>query len=355
MERYLLNSITSQVFSTHSLPEKERFDYWMDLVCRTLLKLDCEYREPQPFFGELRHSRFAGIELVEMRAHPHAFLRTREHLSKLDQDAMVMSIPLTATSDKSVNSRYLPSVKGDISFYDGSTEQKLYVQSDIHAIVIQVPKVLFDGHLSEVSSFDATVVPTATPLGRLVSDFFLQVIHAMPQYGIDEKIAARDMFLSMLSISLTTKNENTLELSDIKKGVLAQVKSYIREHCHMQNLVPAQVAIRFHMSVRYLYKLFEDEPYSLAQYTQRCRLERSITLLINRPTMQLAQVAYRSGFADPSHYSRAFKRAFLISPKEYRGVHLGSGGSETYLDSPARERARLSNAQAGIGIVRKFT
>lgn len=324
MERYLLSSATSKVFTTDTFPEHERFDFWMDVVCRTLLKLDFEYREPKPFFGELRHARFAGIELVEMRARPHVFFRTRRHLSQLDQDAMVMSIPLTATSNKRVNSRCLPSVKGDISFYDGSREQELNVQSEIHAMVIQVPKVLFDDHLRDVSSFDATIVPTATPLGRLVSDFFLQAIHAMPQYAKDEKIAARDMFLSMLSISLTTKYKNTLELSDVKQGVLTQVKSYVREYCHTQHLTPAQIALRFHMSIRYLYKLFEGEPYTLAQYTLRCRLERSTALLINWPTMQVAQVAYQSGFADPSHYSRAFKKAFHMSPREYRCLHIGA-------------------------------
>lgn len=328
MERYLLSSTASHVFSTDSFPEKEKFSFWMDVVCRTILKLDCEYREKEPFFGELRHSGFAGIEVVEMRARPHVFIRTREHLSRLDQDAMVMSIPLTARSEKSCNSRCLPSIKGDISLYDGSREQELYVQSDIHAMVVQVPKVLFGDHLSEVSTFDATVVPSSSPLGRLVSDFFLQVIHAMPRYGKDEKIAARDMFLSMLSISLTTKYKNTLEFSDVKQGVLVQVKSYIREHCHTQDVTPGRIAFRFHMSIRYLYKLFEGEPYTLAQYTQRCRLERSTALLINWPTMQVAQVAYKSGFADPSHYSRAFKKAFHMCPREYRCVHLGVGGIE---------------------------
>lgn len=323
MDPYLLSPKASHVFSTDLLPEKDRFDYWMDVVCRTLLNLDCEYREDQPFFGELRHSGFAGIEVVEMRARPHVFMRTKAHLSRLDQDAMVMSIPLTATSEKSVNNLCLPSVKGDISLYDGTREQELYVQSDIHALVIQVPKVLFGDHLSDVSMYDATIVPTATPLGRLVSDFFLQLIHTMPQCGVEDRIAARDMFLSMLSISLSAKNIATLELADVKKGVLAQIQNYIRAHCHNQQLLPAQIAHRFHMSVRYLYKLFDDECYTVGQFIQHCRLERSAYLLVTWPTLHVAQVAYRSGFSDPSHYSRTFKKAYGMGPKEYRCVHFG--------------------------------
>lgn len=300
----------------------------MDVVCRILLKLDCEYRENQPFCGELRHSGFAGIEVVEMRARPHLFKRTKEHLSRLDQDAMVLSIPLTATSEKRVNSRGLPSVKGDISFYDGSKEQELHVQSDIHALVIQVPKVLFADHLDDVSRYDAKVVPTATPLGRLVSDFFLQLIHTMPQCSGDDRVAARDMFLSMLSISLSVGKATTLELHDVKKGVLAQVKEYIRAHCHTRQLMPAQIANRFHMSVRYLYKLFEDESYTLGQFVLYCKLERSANLLVTAPVLPVAQVAFRCGFNDSSHFSRVFRKAYNISPKDYRCLHRGDAAAE---------------------------
>jgi len=53
------------------------------------------------------------------------------------------------------------------------------------------------------------------------------------------------------------------------------------------------------------------------EYLQRCRVERAAALL-RRPRTSLTEVALRSGFADQSHMTHAFRRAFAITPAAYR-------------------------------------
>lgn len=53
------------------------------------------------------------------------------------------------------------------------------------------------------------------------------------------------------------------------------------------------------------------------EYLRRCRLDRAARLLVHGD-LPLAQVALESGFADQSHFSKAFRRQFALPPGEYR-------------------------------------
>lgn len=52
-------------------------------------------------------------------------------------------------------------------------------------------------------------------------------------------------------------------------------------------------------------------------YLRRCRVERAAELL-RRGALTLAEVALRSGFADQSHMTRAFRRAHAVTPAQFR-------------------------------------
>lgn len=56
-------------------------------------------------------------------------------------------------------------------------------------------------------------------------------------------------------------------------------------------------------------------------YLRRCRLERAAALLA-QSAWTIAEVALQAGFADQSHLSRCFKRAFGETPRGYR-LRLG--------------------------------
>jgi AraC family transcriptional regulator len=70
---------------------------------------------------------------------------------------------------------------------------------------------------------------------------------------------------------------------------------------------------------------FRCTPGAFARFV---RLERSATLLA-RTSQPLAEVAQEAGFADQSHFSRAFARGFGLPPGEYRAV---AGGPRFRLD-----------------------
>jgi AraC family transcriptional regulator len=57
--------------------------------------------------------------------------------------------------------------------------------------------------------------------------------------------------------------------------------------------------------------------YTPGEYLTRCRMERAITML-RVTNLPLADTALQAGFFDQSHFTKAFRRHFGVSPYVYR-------------------------------------
>lgn len=102
------------------------------------------------------------------------------------------------------------------------------------------------------------------------------------------------------------------------------IQQFIDQHLHEDEIGPERLASQFHISIRQLYRLFERHDETVCRYVQRRRLERCAEELAN-PMLadrSITQIAYKWGFTDSTHFSRAFKREFSSSPRNYRRAQL---------------------------------
>jgi len=86
------------------------------------------------------------------------------------------------------------------------------------------------------------------------------------------------------------------------------------------DLTPARVAAIEGISERYLQKLFEGSGSSFTHYLRERRLQRTSAELSNPDEAHhsISEIAYRNGFSDSAHFSRAFRHRFGLSPREFR-------------------------------------
>jgi acetamidase/formamidase/AraC-like DNA-binding protein len=86
------------------------------------------------------------------------------------------------------------------------------------------------------------------------------------------------------------------------------------------DLTPAKVALAEGISERYLQKLFEGTGSSFTHYLRERRLQRTSADLSNPAEAHhsISEIAFRAGFNDSAHFSRAFRHRFGVSPREFR-------------------------------------
>jgi AraC-like DNA-binding protein len=106
----------------------------------------------------------------------------------------------------------------------------------------------------------------------------------------------------------------------LAETMLSQVRSHVRQHLTEPDLDARSVAAALSISVRQLYRVCAAGGFSLEQWVIDQRLEGARAELADPGShgRSIAAVARRWGFTDPSYFSRRFRRAFGVSPRDWR-------------------------------------
>lgn len=112
-----------------------------------------------------------------------------------------------------------------------------------------------------------------------------------------------------------------------------QMRQFVADNVTDPALDPEMVAIAHHVSVRLLQALFADHGYSPARYIREARLAQAREMLCRGEAV--VRAGRLSGFADPGTFTRAFRRRYGCTPREFIGsteqawaAGLGSGHRE---------------------------
>ncbi|HHJ4328604.1 TPA: transcriptional regulator FeaR, partial [Klebsiella pneumoniae] len=156
--------------------------------------------------------------------------------------------------------------------------------------------------------------------GRMLQLMVDQVCRDESTAG-DDSEALQHALISLLPAALQAEPVSNARPDGLSGSTLRRyVQSLIDDSLGQPGLTPASLAERLNISVRHLYRLFEEEGDSVCRYIQRARLQRSADDLLN-PLLRnesITAIAYKWGFTDSAHFSRAFKKQFDRSPKAYR-------------------------------------
>ncbi|MBP0453520.1 helix-turn-helix domain-containing protein [Kitasatospora sp. RG8] len=113
-------------------------------------------------------------------------------------------------------------------------------------------------------------------------------------------------------------------------GMLSRIRAHIEENLADPDLSPESIARSQHISVRYLHKLFQQEGMTVGQWVRRRRLDvcrRELERPSRRQT-SVSAVAHRWGFVSHSHFSRAFRDAYGVSPREWQAYAAQTDGHQ---------------------------
>ena len=104
--------------------------------------------------------------------------------------------------------------------------------------------------------------------------------------------------------------------SDI--GKVFHAKCIVREQFANPDLGVQNIAEHLGCSADYLSHLFHTETKErLTHYIQRIRIEGAI-LALETTSLNISEIAYAAGFADPAYFARIFKQHKGLPPQEYR-------------------------------------
>ncbi len=141
-----------------------------------------------------------------------------------------------------------------------------------------------------------------------------------------DRTALQDLeqaFVSSLAAAAGTEPGAGLDRAALRAAVV----QHVRDHLCDQTLSVTSVCRRFAVSPRTLHNAFRGPGESFAAAVRGMRLD-SCAALLSDPHVRrtVTDLAHAHGFADPTSFSRAFRRRFGCSPRDVRRAASGATG-----------------------------
>lgn len=189
-------------------------------------------------------------------------------------------------------------------------------------LTLFVPQHAIDAGLSDGESIHGRTLPFDAPLARVAHDHLASVAAAIRDAQPED--TARELDVGTQLLIAAFRHESTLTgagRAAVQAAVLAQVRRFVDANLHRPDLSPASVVQTLHLKRATIYRWFEHEG-GLGAYIRNRRLREAADELVRFPRLQVMDIAYGLGFNSASDFTRAFRRAFDMSPQDLRARAL---------------------------------
>lgn len=163
-------------------------------------------------------------------------------------------------------------------------------------------------------------IDSHTGVGSLLSQHLMGLAKEIGAVPPSAHVALCRTVIGLLDIALPEPESATrfTAMAALRERVLA----YIAQHFQEDDLSPARIAAAHGISLRYLHALFAQGDTTVVGHILESRLQACWRTLVDPVCrhLQVSAIAFHWGFNSTSHFCRAFKQRFGVSPSDARGM-----------------------------------
>ncbi len=300
----------------------ERFD---DQVSATFFPMDCELARDYPgeFHGLLNSRQLGQLGFAAVKSTPLDVYRRRSHIGKVTDSIYLVKVQVAGESQVIQRGREAHLAPGDFTLCLSSEPYELHFASDYSQVVLAIPSPLMEECVHQPERHLGVRMAAETGANGLFSQFVTSIAQRLDDMDgvLAQRLEANVIDLLATTLSYAGENQRRdLLCNGVRQEYLSRIRQFIRKHLGDPRLTPDWIAAAHNISTRYLHMLFEAESVSICRYIQQLRLQACSQALADSAFARftVAEVAYHFGFKDASHFSRAFKAEFGMTPVQYR-------------------------------------
>ncbi|MFD8595577.1 helix-turn-helix domain-containing protein [Kitasatospora sp. NPDC059646] len=332
-----MTTATENAGPFEELRPHERFELWRDLLALTR-DCDASTSDTDRFSAELRRSELGPVTFLGTSFPSARFRRTDARVRRSDPGVFHLTFVqrgvLALSRDAEQTQLFRP---GELTMLDSSRAYDLRALGEraaaggeprVEGVGIDFPVALLPTPPFRLRrllgrGFRATGGPAA-----VLADFLVSLDRQAALLGPAVADRLGPIAVDLVAAWLADELEDDADLPDTarQRATVEQVRTFVRRHLHDPELTPSTIAAAHHISVSYLHRLFAQhtDGDTVAAWIRRLRLEKAHRDLADPAlrTVPIGTIAARCGIPRPDDFSRAFRTAYGLAPRDHRQQSL---------------------------------
>lgn len=268
------------------------------------------------------------VRVAEISSGPQVVRHSREHVSSARLHLHYLHLQAEGESVNRQDQREARLGPRDITICDNSRPYEIAFDRPGRILVFAFPDDLLRRYIQYPQSIAARGLSGSRGIGGLLSDFLADVWrHCQEDREFDISAGVADAILGLLANAYRQLLGSSIDHSSLGAAHRVRIIQYIEEHLGDSSLTPTRIAEIFRITTRYLHHLFSEEDETVARYILRRRLEECARALTSQSQRKrtITSIAFDYGFSSATHFGRAFRSRYDLTPREYRHRSLSAG------------------------------
>lgn len=305
-------------WSTAQAPDGNKVEFWKDVICEAVFELDFSLTSQSNFRASINQRSLGPIGMSAMetlgqqtvRRTPRAIARSgyaQFEFVTIQEGQMFLE---HCGHDVVINA-------GDSVLIDSRRPYDFSTAGQLRNLSFHIPVPWLQRWTATPEKMVARPIRKETPWGKAI----LAMIRTMPPHTRDVWPANIHLYADQLAGALTLAlTEEGATSTGSTMQIYQRAMDFLHENAHDSDLDATMLANMLQISVRYMHKIFASKGTTYSTELLGVRLELAARMLGDShfSDLPVAEIAWRAGFRDPSHFSRRFRERFAKTPGSFR-------------------------------------
>jgi AraC-like DNA-binding protein len=311
------DSCSRMLFTTDALRERDRFPMFCEEMFRGVIGCDIEDHGSTGFRGALEIRRAGPVIIAKIETTPADIIRDACHMRD-GNDAIVVQLWRQGAAHLTQGRRENEVKACEGIVLDNTKLGRLCVQEASRVWCLTIPRNAIARLRPNVNRLAGT---------KLRDDLSLRLLFGYLEGTLAQELGnhrATRLFgnhlVDLVALALAGEDEALEDRDGIRAARVAAILQAIATQASDRGLNAASVAAQLGITPRYVHVLLEQSGQTFTQHVLQKRLEMAAALLSDDAGQErkVADIALAVGFADLSHFNRAFRRHFGDTPSGVR-------------------------------------